>query len=372
MSQFPSFPKLHNLAEIESPALLFVEERIEANIRLMRAMVGGDANRLRPHVKTHKTPEIIAMQLREGVTRFKAATIAEAEMCAAMGASDVLLAYPLHGPALSHLVELRSEYPKTLFSMLVDSFEFMVPAKVSAALVKTPLDVFLDVDCGMGRTGIEPDARAVALYQHMASNPHLRVRGVHSYDGHLQDPELSKRQEACEKAFAPVLGLVQKLGALAETVPTLIAGGSPTFGIHAATPGRECSPGTTVLWDFGYGEKFPDLPFECAAFLLTRVVSKPRSDRLCLDLGHKSVAPEMAQPRVFLQGLEDARVLMQSEEHLVLETPRASEFALGATILGIPRHVCPSVSMHNTAVPFRKGVPGRPWKIAARGRQYLA
>lgn len=372
MSQFPSFPKLHNLAEIESPALLFVEECIEANIRRMLALVGGDANRLRPHVKTHKTPEIIAMQLREGVTRFKAATLAEAEMCAAMGASDVLLAYPLQGPAIGHLVELRREYPKTLFSMLVDSSEFMLPAEVCPALVKTPLDVFLDVDCGMGRTGIEPDARAVALYQHLCSSPQLRVRGVHAYDGHLHDPALSSRHEACMEAFAPVLGLVRELGAMGLTVPALVAGGSPTFGIHAATPGRECSPGTTVLWDFGYGEKFPDLPFECAAFLLTRVVSKPRGDRLCLDLGHKAVAPEMAQPRVFLQGLEDARVLMQSEEHLVLETPRASEFALGATVLGIPRHVCPSVSMHNTAIPFRNGVPGRPWKIAARGRQYLA
>src|SRR5947207_2782744 len=83
------------------------------------------------------------------------------------------------------------------------------------------------------------------------------------------------------------------------------AGGSPTFPIHASHTDRECSPGTTVLWDFGYGDKYPDLAFQPAAVLLTRVISKPGPDRLCLDLGHKAVAPEMPHPRVRLLELPD-------------------------------------------------------------------
>jgi D-serine deaminase-like pyridoxal phosphate-dependent protein len=233
-----------------------------------------------------------------------------------------------------------------------------------------PLDVFVDIDCGMQRTGIPPDEGASELYRKAHASGSVNLRGLHAYDGHLHDPDRVLRESQCIAAFAPVLTLRENLRSQGLPVDSLVAGGSPTFAMHAAYPDRECSPGTTVLWDHGYGDRHPELNFHAAAFLLTRVVSKPGSGRLCLDLGHKSVAPEMPQPRVRLQGLESNPVLMQSEEHLVLECADPSTLAIGDAVLGVPRHVCPTVSMHNQAIPFRAGKAGKPWKIAARGRQY--
>ena len=148
-----------------------------------------------------------------------------------------------------------------------------------------------------------------------------------------------------------------------------LTGGSPTFGIHAQQKDRICSPGTTVLWDFGYGDKHPDLPFLPAAVLLARVISKPGTNRLTLDLGHKSVAPENPHPRVRFEELPDATPVMQSEEHLVLETERAHEFLIGQALHGIPRHVCPTVSMHGEAVGIEGARATEVWPVTARNRK---
>jgi D-serine deaminase-like pyridoxal phosphate-dependent protein len=101
---------------------------------------------------------------------------------------------------------------------------------------------------------------------------------------------------------------------------------------------------------------------------LTRVVSKPGANRLCLDLGHKAIASENPQPRVQLLNLPDASAVGHSEEHLVIETPRAPEFAVGDCIYGVPRHICPTVALHSHAVVVREGRAETMWRISARDR----
>jgi D-threonine aldolase len=101
---------------------------------------------------------------------------------------------------------------------------------------------------------------------------------------------------------------------------------------------------------------------------LSRVVSKPTPDRLCLDLGHKAVASEMPHPRVVFLNLPDARPVVHSEEHLVLETPQASRFKVGHCVYGIPWHVCPTVALHSKALVVRNGMAGGGWEITARQR----
>ena len=151
--------------------------------------------------------------------------------------------------------------------------------------------------------------------------------------------------------------------------PKIIAGGTPSFPIHAQRPEVECSPGTCVLWDYGYSSKLPDLDFLPAALVLTRVVSKPQSNRLCLDLGHKAIASESPHPRVFFPDLPEAKPVVHSEEHLVLETERAKEFKMGDVLYGIPWHVCPTVALHSHATIVRESRAGERWAIAARNRK---
>ena len=187
------------------------------------------------------------------------------------------------------------------------------------------IDVLLDVDGGQHRTGVEAGPRAAKLYRAIATSPGLKPGGLHAYDGHIHDSDLAARTRKCEEAFAPVAVLRQELIAAGLPVPRVVAGGTPTFPMHAKREDVECSPGTCVLWDFGYATHFPDLDFLPAAVLLARVVSKPGTNRLCLDLGHKAVASEMPQPRVQFLNLPEAMVVAHNEEHLVVEAPNTAD-----------------------------------------------
>jgi len=230
------------------------------------------------------------------------------------------------------------------------------------------VEVLVDLDAGQHRTGIEPGPAAVALYRELAAAPSLTAGGLHAYDGHLSQSDPKARAAACEEAFAPVEAMRKALIALGLPVPRVVAGGTPTFPMHAARGNVQCSPGTCVLWDAGYAEKLPDLEFSPAAVLLTRIVSKPGGNRLCLDLGHKAVASEMPHPRVVFPDLPDARFVTHSEEHLVVESAAAQRLAVGGALLGVPWHVCPTVALHAEAVLIEGGqVKGRS-RIEARAR----
>ena len=173
-------------------------------------------------------------------------------------------------------------------------------------------------------------------------------------------PDLAARlssPEACEAAYAPVKALREQLAQAGLGFPTVVAGGTPTFPMHARRGDVECSPGTCVLWDHSYATKLPDLSFQPAALVLTRVVSKPGPNRLCLDLGHKAIASENPPPRVNLLNLADAKAVLHSEEHLVLETPKAGTFKVGDPLLGIPWHICPTVALYGEAVIIKNGKP---------------
>lgn len=357
-----------DVASLPSPALIVYPDRVRENVARMVRIAGG-TTRLRPHVKTHKLPEVVRMQLEAGITKFKAATIAEAEMTAAAGAPDVLLAYQPVGPNVSRLLALARAYPHTSFGAVADDAGAIAAMSAQAVAAGQSLRVYLDVDCGMHRTGVEPGPAAVALYRQLRAARGLEPAGFHVYDGHLHDRDLEVRTERCNAAFAPVRAMRRALEAEACAVPAIVAGGTPTFPVHAARTDVECSPGTSLFWDWGYTTKLPDMDFLPAALLLTRVISKPGGNRLCLDLGHKAVASENPHPRVHLMGFEDAVAVGHSEEHLVIETTRAPATAVGTVVYGVPFHICPTVALHSEAVIVEHGRTAGRWAIAARARR---
>ena len=357
--------KLRDLETIPSPALLVFPDRVETNVNRMLQMVNGDVSRLRPHVKTHKMAEVVRLQVAKGITRFKCATIAEAEMTATSGGSDILLAHQPVGPNLVRFMQLQERFPKIAFSATVDS------AEVVTAFEKTnlPASLFVDIDCGMHRTGIAPGKKALALCRQISDADHLEFAGLHAYDGHLHQTDLAKRTEAHAIVIESWTELAQSLESENLGPPTIVVGGSPTFGLFAKMENWQCSPGTTLFWDAGYGHAFPDLEFECAAMLLTRVISKPNG-RLCLDLGHKAVAAERPiEQRAWFPELPEAKPFLHSEEHFVVEAPNAGDFAVGDALLAIPWHVCPTVALHSQAFLVRDGqTTGETWQVVARKR----
>lgn len=363
-----SWFEISNVAEVASPSLVVYPDRIEENIRRMILIVGGDASRLRPHMKTHKMPEVIKMQIKHGITKFKCATIAEAEMTAGAGADEVLLAYPPVGPNIARFIALMRKFPQTKFAAVCDSQEAARAISQAAVQAGVTVEIYIDIDCGMHRTGIAPDDGAVKLYQLLTTLPSVKVGGIHAYDGHIHDHDVNARAQAVEQAFGQVEAFRDKLIALGLPVPNFIASGTPTFAIHARRGKYECSPGTCVLWDHGYGTKHPDLDFLTAALVLSRVISKPASGRVTSDLGHKAVAAENAHPRVHFLNLPDVKFLGQSEEHLVMETPRADECKIGDVLYGVPWHICPTVALHSYANVVRDGRVVDQWRVTGRER----
>ncbi len=360
--------EIDNADDVPSPTLLIYPDRIEENLRRMIKIV-GDPSRLRPHVKTHKLPQVIEMKVRAGIRKFKASTIAEAEMTAAAGGDDVLIAYPCVGPNVPRLIGLIQTYPQTRFATLVDNQASLQTLSDAAVAAGVEVTLLIDLNVGMNRTGIEPGPEAVELYRQLDSMPGVVAGGLHAYDGHLKDPDHDALSDSARPVRDKVGEMIKELERGGLEVPRLIAGGTPTLTLWATESDAELGAGTTVLWDFGQAEVSPDLDYLNAAVLLARVVSRPTPDRLCLDLGYKAVAAEMPQPRVRWFTLEDAEPVQQSEEHLVLQTDRAADYPVGTVMYGIPRHICPTVALQSEVWCVRDGIAQETWPVVARARR---
>jgi D-serine deaminase-like pyridoxal phosphate-dependent protein len=365
VSHFPqTFPDVSTVA---SPAVLVYPERIQKNIELM-VKIAGDPARLRPHIKTHKLVEVTRMQMQAGIRKFKCATLAEAEMLAKEKVADILLAIQPIGPDILRYVQLAKQFPESQFSVVVDNAGIIHQLNTACKNEGIRMGAFLDLNVGMDRTGIEPGMEAFARYKILHEMEHLDILGLHVYDGHIQDQDLRVRTERVNDAFALAEDFMRQLETMGFAPPVIIAGGSPSFPIHAKRKGVELSPGTTLLWDWNSSSDLPDMEFFNAAFLLTRVVSKPKKGLVCFDLGHKGVAAEMPQPRVRINKLEDAEFVMQSEEHLVAETERSDDVQVGDAFLAIPKHICPTMALYDHVNVVESDLVTGQWKNAARHR----
>jgi D-serine deaminase-like pyridoxal phosphate-dependent protein len=360
--------RIDNEDEVFSPSLLVYPERIESNISKM-IMMAGDVHRLRPHVKTHKMPEIVKLQMKRGINKFKCATISEAEMVAGCGAADILLAMQPVGPGIERFFRLKQAFLNVNFSCIADCEPVIRQLSESACRYNSPLNIWIDINAGMNRTGILPGEEAIRIFKLTDGLPMLRAEGLHVYDGHIHEKIFSRRKDICYDAWAPVQKMIADLKKSGFDDVRVVAGGTPTFPVHAAGSDSELSPGTLLLWDFGYSSSFSDMNFLHAAILFTRVVSKPAGDILCLDLGHKSVASEMPQPRIMIPGLNDFSIIGHNEEHMVIRTSQAENFQTGDVIYAVPWHICPTVDRYDSAYVVTDSKVSGKWNIEARRRQ---
>jgi D-serine deaminase-like pyridoxal phosphate-dependent protein len=362
---------LNHPNQTDSPALLVYPDRIHHNIREM-IRIAGSPDRLVPHVKTHKMSEVIKMHLEAGIRRFKCATIAEAEMLATSGAKNILLAYQLNESKALRFIQLIKRFPLIQFASLVDNMDSAQMLQALFAENNLNATVYIDVDDGMHRTGMPVEKNIAGFYQQLAGMSHLHCAGLHVYDGHIRDQDFEQRKIHCDNNFKPVMESAGKILSLGFPKPEIIAGGSPTFPIHALNPEILCSPGTTVLWDRGDGDLLKDLPFLHAAVLLTRIISKPAEGRITTDLGHKSVAAENPiNKRIFFLNIDNYEVISESEEHLVVEVSAEEwdRLKIGDVLYGVPYHVCPTVALYDEVQVIDNGDVITQWNVEARKKK---
>ncbi|GGE41745.1 D-serine deaminase-like pyridoxal phosphate-dependent protein [Pedobacter psychrotolerans] len=359
---------LPNEAHIETPSLIFYEERLRENIELLKGMI-DDPNRLRPHVKTHKCMEISQLMLSAGIRKFKCATIAEAEMLAMAKAEDVLLAYQPVGENIDRFFKLKSKYPETHFSCLIDHVDIATQLAMKAKEENTKVDVYIDLNLGMNRTGILPEL-ATDLFKSIIAFSSLQVKGLHAYDGHIHDASMEIREEKTMPIIAQLIDLKNEIEGIGAKQIIIIAGGTPTFPIYSTDTDFECSPGTFILWDKGYQDAYAEQKFNTAALVLSRIVSFPKERLVCADLGHKAVAAEKELTnRVFFINAPTLEVQSQSEEHLVLSTTESEKYQLGDILYGLPYHICPTVALHEKAICLTTDGSLKLWDIIARKRK---
>lgn len=356
-----------NESSLATPCILLYPDRIEENIRRMIA-IAGSARRLRPHVKTHKVAEIIQLQLNHGITRFKCATLSEVEMVAESGGKDILLSYPLLGPEVKMWFDLIQRFPACTYSVTVDSEPALNQLSSYALINNRTADIFIDLDNGMHRTGMDPEM-ALQLIKSVVKNRNLRFRGLHIYDGHIHEIDPEQRKVHCDSDFEAVTRLVDQLELEGIEAGELACGGTSTFPIHATHQTRTLCPGTPLLWDAGYSKTIPDLDFLPAAVVAGRVISKPMQ-QLCLDLGYKSIASEMSHPRVQFLELETERVTNHSEEHMVLSSIESDQHSVGDVVYALPIHICPTMALHEQVYVVRNQLVTETWRVVARKRFY--
>ena len=363
---------LNNTADIISPALIYYKDIIAANTKRTIEMAGGP-ERLWPHVKSHKTKEMIRMQIDMGISRFKCATIAEAEMTAEAGASQIILAYPLLGPNISRFIRLVTVFNQVRFYAIGDDIEQLRLLSEEAVKAKIQVNVLADVDAGMHRTGV-PFDRLESFYEKVTAITGISLNGLHCYDGHLHDSDYNLRKAKVDEIDRQVLDIQASLVRKGMDCGLLVMGGTPAFPCRTASlaerSGMYLSPGTCFIGDWGTGEKIPDMAFPPGAALFTRVVSHPGGNSFTLDLGSKGIAADPPGARGIIAGMEEAKPLFQSEEHWVFAMPEGKNPPpIGSACYVLPAHICPTSALYQCILAVRDGTIAEEWQVAARNRK---
>lgn len=360
------------LDDLETPALLIDLDRLERNLDGAAKYAAEHGLRLRPHTKTHKTPEIGRMQLDRGAVGLTVAKTTEAEVMLASGTPDLLVAYPVLGRRkLERLTEVARH---TRVTVAFDSFEAANGLAEIASEKGLRFGVLVEANLGMNRVGLPPGAELMRLAAHVAASPHLELDGVNFYPGNVWPPD-----EDAESKFAEVREGVARLHEDFERAGLplgIVSGGSsPTlFRSHEIEGLTEIRPGTYVFNDGDLVAAGHCTWDDCAASVLTTVISTPREGLAMLDGGSKTLSSDRIpgqEPPLYGRIMEApaARIYKLNEEHAYVDLREADHKPrIGDRVRVIPNHVCVCVNLHEKMYGIRGGRVEQVWDVRGRGK----
>jgi D-serine deaminase-like pyridoxal phosphate-dependent protein len=361
------------LDDVLTPALLLYPEFVASNIERTLDLLGGDVDRWRVHIKTAKLGYTVRMLVERGIHNFKCATTLELLVACRSGAGDVLFAYPAVGANARRVSEIADQFPQVRISVLAESEEQVRQWRGSR------VGIFLDVNPGMDRTGIEQsDSAKIVELARAIDHLGLEFRGLHYYDGHLGALEMRQRTAVAHASYDRLLKVVSELERSGMAVPEVITAGTPTFpcslsyeGFRSGSFVHRVSPGVVVYCDATSLTQLPsEYGYRPAVLVLTRVVSQPRTGIITCDAGHKSVSADAGVPTCVVVGHSELTPLSPSEEHLPMAVrDGATRPQVGEALYLLPRHVCPTVNNFDSALLVQDGVVKSVEKVSARGRE---
>lgn len=365
--------RIHGLDGVMTPALAIYPEIVRSNIEFTLQLLGKDPRRWRPHVKTAKLESVIRILVEHGVKQFKCATTLELLAACHAGASDILVAYPMTGANAARTRQIAAEYARVQISAIVETSAQVDNWKGSS------LGLFVDINPGMDRTGIEQSRfEEILAVVNAIGVAGLAFAGLHYYDGHLHTLDLRVRTAEAHRGYDRLLDIVRCLESSGARVLEVITSGTPAFpaavsyrGFKDASFVHRASPGTVVYCDVSSTSELPqEYRYRPAAIVVSRVVSHPRAGMITCDAGHKTLSIDAGVPNCVVLGYPQFRPGKPSEEHLPIAVP--ADFAappIGNVLYLVPRHVCPTVNNFDHALFVRDGHVASVEPVSARGRE---
>ena len=369
------------ITSLRTPCVLIDQRRLERNIERMQAAAEAGGKRLRPHAKTHKSPDVALTQIARGAAGICCAKLGEAEVFAERGIPDIRLPYPLNPVNADRVLALLD---RTRLSFIVDDFEVARGWSRVMSSAGREVDILIKVDVGFHRCGIDPDRiDAVDFIRRIAGLPGLQLKGLLSHAGHAYGAASEQEVERIAQREAELLvSLQRQSGAAGVVLEELSVGATPTARFSARLPGlTELRPGNYVYYDrmqVGLGAADWDV---CALTVLARVVSRPEPNRVILDSGSKTLTNDTvrggATPGygVIQQALDDStpddRFVIErlSEEHATVRVVNGTTTLVpGDLVRIIPNHACTVSNLVDEAWIVSHDEVADGLRIAARGR----
>jgi D-serine deaminase-like pyridoxal phosphate-dependent protein len=357
--------------DLDTPAVVVDMARLETNVARMADAARRAGVRLRPHAKTHKNPEVARLQLAFGASGLTVAKIGEAEaFFETTGCDDFFIAYPIVGSGKAQRLLALARRARMIVG--VDSEEGARTLSPAFEAAGRRLDVRIEVDTGLHRTGVAPE-RVRPLAEALTRLPGLRLQGLFTHAGHAYAAPTRDGIAAVGREEGAVLAACgEELRGAGFEIDDVSVGSTPTAASAMKVTGvTECRPGTYVFNDatqVGLGVCGPE---HCALTVIATVVSVPAPDRAVIDAGSKTLSSERARPADQVYGeLADGsgRLVRLTEEHGVIEPAPGAVFRVGQRVRVVPSHVCPVVNLHDHLTAVRDGEVEGELRVAARGR----
>ena len=358
--------------ELSTPALTVDLDALEKNLNRVAELCRRQGVGLRPHTKTHKTVEVSRLQMAHGAVGLTVAKVGEAEVMAAAGLDDILVAFPIMGEEKLRRLAGLARARRVLIAL--DSEAAAQELSRAVAAQNASIGVLVEFDTGARRCGLDPGPALVALAKAMEKLPGLKFRGLMSFFGNVWGTPEQRRAEAEHVAERVARGLA---AFREERMPVeIVSGGStPSTEFAHLIPGlTEIRPGTYAYNDLNTYHQGACSREDCAVRVVTTVVSTAVPGRAIIDAGSKTFSSDLlgSGPKSgygYVVEAPDAPIIKLNEEHGHLDiTQSQHQFHVGEVVTVIPNHVCATVNMHDEILTLRQGEAVGCWKIAARGK----
>jgi D-serine deaminase-like pyridoxal phosphate-dependent protein len=358
--------------ELPTPALTIDIDVLERNVERMADLCREQGVGLRPHTKTHKTPEVARLQLDRGAVGLTVAKVGEAEVMVENGLNDILVAFPIYGRDQLRRLALLARSRRILVSL--DAEATARELSQAAAAQGSTIGVLVEFDAGVHRCGLEPGPACAELAKKVQALPGLQLRGLMTYFGNVWGSVEERRAEA--QRVAPRVERALAAFREARLPLEIVSGGStPSAEFSRLIPGlTEIRPGTYVYNDMNTYYQAACRLEDCAARVVTTVVSTAVPGKAIIDAGSKTLSSDLlgSGPKKgygYILEAPDAAIIQLNEEHGHLDITRSQHtFRVGEILTVIPNHVCTCVNMHDEIFTLRQGEVTGCWRVAARGK----